>query len=274
VFGALYPSGFGWLLPAEIMPQLNALAQLGVILFVFVAGLEVDLSALRRHRTVAVVVSHVSVALPFLLGIVLALITFRDFAGTGTAFPPFALFLGCSMSVTALPVLRILAERKLLRSTVGTVALTCALVDDVTAWFLLAIVVAVTTATSPSGVLATVVLTAGFVATLVLVVRPAARRACESPLLGRTEVLFPGVLAVLLLAALASDRIGVHSVFGAFAFGLACPGGHPAFKQLRARIDGLATGLLLPIFFANSGLRSEIGLLGMDAGRWRGALPS
>jgi Kef-type K+ transport system membrane component KefB len=269
VLGAVWPAATARLFPAGIMPQLDALAQLGVILFVFVAGLEVNTRALRGRGDVAVVVSHVSIAVPFLLGVVLALLAYGTFAPGGVEFIPFALFLGASMSVTALPVLaRILMEKGMYRSDVGTVAITCALVSDVTAWCLLATAVALTRSATLAGVLVTIALTAGFAVLMVLGLRPALRLAGRERLAGRPDLLLPLVLLGLLAAALATDRIGVHAIFGAFVFGLACPRDLAVFRAVREKVGDLTTALLLPLFFTYSGLRTDIGLLGLNLGRW------
>jgi K+:H+ antiporter len=269
VLGALWPAASHWLFPPTIMPQLNALAQLGVILFVFVAGLELNSSLLRGRGDVAVVVSHVSIAVPFLLGVVLALAAYRTFAPGGVGFMSFALFMGASMSVTALPVLaRILMDRGMYRSDVGTVALTCALVDDVTAWCLLAAAVALTRSTTAGGVVLTIGLTAGFALLMTFAVRPGLRRMSTGPFARRMETFLPTVLLALLLAALATDRIGVHSIFGAFVFGLICPNDLPVFRAVREKVGGLTTALLLPLFFTYSGLRTDLGLLGLSTTLW------
>jgi len=268
VFGALWPGGSHWLLPAEIMPQLATLAQLGAILFVFLAGLELDLGRLRGRGSIAVVVSHVSIAVPFLLGVVLALVGYSRFAGDRVEFVPFALFMGVSMSVTALPVMaRILMDNGLIRSSVGTMALTCALVDDVTAWCLLAVVVALTTASSPWGVVLTIALAGCFAVVMVFAVRPFIRRVAPSEMAGSRGIVFSLVLAGLLLIALTTELIGVHAIFGAFVFGLICPRDLPIFVWIRQHVGALTTALLLPLFFASSGLRTQLGLLA-DSGLW------
>lgn len=269
VFGALWPQGFHYLLPAEIMPPLNTLAGLGVILFVFTTGLEVDTSLLRHRTSTAVVVSHVSIALPFVLGVVLALAAHDRFAPAHVGYEPFALFMGVSMSVTALPVMaRILMDKGLLRSEVGTVALTCALVDDATAWSLLAVVVAFATASSFAGVVLTVALAIGFAVLMIVVVRPLMRVVASTSLAKRTEAFLPLTLAGLLLCAFATDRIGIHPIFGALIFGMICPRDLPVFRWIRDHVGPITAALLLPLFFAYSGLRTQLGLLGSNPVFW------
>jgi Kef-type K+ transport system membrane component KefB len=270
VLGAAWPSGAAALLPSSVLPELNVLAQLGIVLFVFLTGLELNTSLLRGRGQLAVVVSHVSIVMPFLLGIGLAVLAYARFAPPGVGHLAFALFLGVSMSVTALPVLiRILKDLGMFHgSEVGVVTLTCALVDDVTAWSLLALVVALVTASSLAGVLLTVALTAVFVAALFGVVRPVLARIVDRNNLTKLRTAAPLALVGLLLCAMTTEWIGVHAIFGAFLFGLIFPRGNVIEQWLHERAGGLTTALLLPLFFAYSGLRTNIGLLGADASLW------
>lgn len=267
--GAVWPAGVAAVLPAEVMPELNVLAQLGVVLFVFLTGLELDTRLLRGRGHTAVLVSHVSIAVPFLLGVLLAITLAGRLAPPGVSHTAFALFLGVSMSVTALPVLiRILADLGLFRSEVGVLALTCALIDDVSAWCLLALVVALVTASSVFGVLGTLLLTAVFTAVLVLGVRPLlarfAGRASEHGLRTAAPVALVGVL----LCAMTTEWAGVHAMFGAFLFGLVFPRDNAMAEWLREKAGGLTVALMLPLFFAYSGLRTDIGLLAEDGTLW------
>ncbi|ONF63363.1 hypothetical protein AVR91_0234755 [Amycolatopsis keratiniphila subsp. keratiniphila] len=273
VLGALWPSGAAVLLPKAVVPQLNVVAQLGVIFFVFLAGLELNTRLLRGRGRLALVVSHVSIALPFLLGVGLAMLAYTRF-GTGGGFLPFALFFGVSMSITALPVLvRILHEIGLFRSEIGVVALTCAVVDDVTAWSLLALVIALTTASSLVGVVLTVVLTAAFVTLLGLVVRPLLRKFVAGASAARLHRVAPLSVVGVLLCAMATEWIGVHAMFGAFVFGVVFPRDNPMATWLHDKAGGLTTALMLPLFFAYSGLRTDLGLLsGGGAWLWCGAI--
>ncbi|MER7864751.1 cation:proton antiporter [Amycolatopsis japonica] len=273
VLGALWPSGAAVLIPKAAVPQLNVVAQLGVIFFVFLAGLELNTRLLRGRGRLALVVSHVSIALPFLLGVGLALFAYTRF-GTGGGFLPFALFFGVSMSITALPVLvRILHEIGLFRSEIGVVTLTCAVVDDVTAWSLLALVIALTTASSLVGVVLTVVLTAAFVALLGLVVRPLLRKFVAGASAARLHRVAPLSVVGVLVCAMATEWIGVHAMFGAFVFGVVFPRDNPMATWLHDKAGGLTTALMLPLFFAYSGLRTDLGLLsGGGAWLWCGAI--
>ncbi|MGW5717618.1 cation:proton antiporter [Amycolatopsis sp. NPDC003865] len=262
VLGAISPSAASALLPTAIMPQLNVLAQVGVVLFVFLAGLEVNTRLMRGRGHLAVVVSHVSIAVPFVLGVLLAVFAYAKFAPQGVGSLAFALFIGVSMSITALPVLvRILKDTGMFHSRIGVVALTCAVVDDVTAWSLLALVVALVTASSLFGVLLTLGLAAAFTGLLYYVVRPLMAKYFSRTSEPKLRRLAPLALVGVLLCAMATEWIGVHAMFGAFMFGLVFPRGNVIEKWLHQNVNGLTTSLMLPLFFAYSGLRTNIRLL-------------
>jgi Kef-type K+ transport system membrane component KefB len=269
VLGAAWPEGAAAILPPAILPQLNVLAQVGVVLFVFLTGLELNTKLLRGRGHLAVVVSHVSIAVPFVLGILLAAVAYAKFAPQGVGSLAFALFLGVSMSITALPVLvRILKDTGMFRTEVGVVALTCAVVDDVTAWCLLALVVALVTASSLTGVLLTIALAAAFVAALFGLVRPLMAKIVTRTNDMTLRRMAPLALVGVLLCAMATEWIGVHAMFGAFIFGLVFPRGNAVETWLHDNTGGLTTALLLPLFFAFSGLRTDLGLLAADASLW------
>ena len=265
LFGALVPGVFDWLFPSSSLGVLHLLSQIGVILFMFVVGLDFNVQHVRQRAHAAVVVSNISILLPFLLGVLAAIGLYAGHAPAGISFRAFALFMGISMSITAFPVLaRILAERRLLNTPVGSMALTCAAVDDVTAWTLLAFVVAVvSSAGSLTTVLGTLLLTAGFALAMLLLVRPALR-----PLLAATEgdtafskERLAVVMALVFASALTTEVIGVHALFGAFLAGAMLPAGPDVRAGLHDRLEGFSAVLLLPLFFAFTGLRTEIGLI-------------
>jgi Kef-type K+ transport system membrane component KefB len=240
-----------------------------VVMFLFLTGLEVETTLLRGRGRTALMVSHVSIALPFLLGVLAAIAAYGRLAPPGISYSAFALFLGVSMSVTALPVLvRILVDLGLLRQEVGVIALTCALIDDVTAWCLLALVVALVTASSAFGALATVALTCVFVAVLMLVVRPALVRFTDRASDRTQRGAAPLALVGVLLCAMTTQWIGVHAMFGAFLFGLVFPKDNALATWLLEKVRGMTTTLLLPLFFAYSGLQTDVGLIGGDGGLW------
>ena len=235
----------------------------------FSVGLDVDVAHLRQRAPTAIAVSHFSIVVPFILGVAAALVLFEHYAPPGVPFHSFALFMGIALSITAFPVLaRVLEERGLTRTPLGTTALACAAVDDVTAWSLLAVVVTLATAGGVGGPLALMVgALAAFIVVMVWVVRPWLGRVFEgvdgSLSRGRTAQ----VLIVLLAAALATEVIGIHALFGAFFAGAMMPPSPELRQQLRERLESLSSVFLLPIFFAFTGLRTQVGLLN-DAASW------
>lgn len=265
LFGWLSPDAFQFVFAAESHDTLRLLSQIGVCLFMFAVGMELDLSQVRRRAHTAVVVSHASIALPFLFGAVLAPFLFRPLAQAGATFTAFSLFMGISMSVTAFPVLaRILQERNLTRTELGTTALTCAAVGDVAAWTLLAFVVAIVRASSIAAIALNIALVIAFAALILLGVRPALLRWFRGAWSEGAELgkgILAAVLCLVIGASLATEIIGVHALFGAFLAGVAIPDLRDLRHKLALRIENFSSVLLLPLFFAFAGLRTQIGLL-------------
>jgi Kef-type K+ transport system membrane component KefB len=267
--GQISPSAYEYILPASTAPFLGVIAQLGVILYMFLVGLEMDLKVLRRSGHATLAISHASIMVPFLLGAALALFLYEKMSHSGIQFTSFALFLGVSMSVTAFPVLaRILTDRKVNKTRLGTIALTCAAVDDVTAWCLLAFVVSISQAQIGGAVL-TLLLTVGYVALMLLLVRPLIARAV--PWLEAFDRLTEGGMALifvaLLVSALTTEFIGIHAIFGAFLLGAVTPHNSRVAKELTDRLEDLVRILFLPAFFAFTGMRTQFGLL-QSAEEW------
>jgi Kef-type K+ transport system membrane component KefB len=266
LLGHVAPAVSEFLLPPSVAPSLSVVAQLGVILYMFLVGLELDAASLRRQGHIALAISHASIIVPFSLGAMLALGLYPRMATSDVTFTAFALFFGVSMSITAFPVLaRILTDLGLTKTELGVMALACAAVDDASAWCLLALVVGVVRA-DVSSALGVALWTLGFLAFMLVVVRPLARR-----LVPRCcpDGLTPGVTAVLLALALVSavitEVIGVHAIFGAFVLGAVIPHDSKIAGQLVEKIEGLVAPLLLPAFFAFTGMRTHIGLVnGLD----------
>lgn len=263
LLGRIAPEASAFLLPPSVAPFLGVLSQVGVILYMFLVGLELDTGLLRHRAHASVAVSHASIIAPFLLGSALALWLHPLFAPPGVGFTVFALFLGVSLSVTAFPVLaRILTDRDLQRTRIGAIALACAAVDDVTAWCLLAFVVGIVQS-EPGRILMTVALTAGFIVLMIVGVRRAALK-----LVARRDAdrrLKQGVLAIvfvaLLISALATESIGIHALFGAFLLGAIVPHDSALARDIRSKLGDLVVVLFLPAFFAFTGLRTQIGLV-------------
>ena len=271
VLGALWPASQQHLFSPQVLPFIDVLAQVGLIFFMFLIGVELDVRLIRGRGQAAALVSHVSIVVPFVSGIAVAYGIFTCLGSPTGRFTPFALFLGASMSITAFPVLaRILTERGLHRTRLGTVTITCAAVDDVTAWCLLAVVVAIASASGVGSALTTIALAAAFITFMIVVVRPIVggleRYFDDHERLSGTMLAL--LLVGLLLSALATDRIGIHAIFGAFLFGAIMPHHSTFISELTNKLEDFAVVFLLPLFFAFSGLRTEIGQLGADPGLW------
>lgn len=269
LLGRFFPSASEYLLPKAIAPSLQIIAQLGVILFMFLVGLELDTSLLRKRTRATISISHASIVLPMLLGAISAFFLHEELAPAGVPFNVFALFLGVSMSVTAFPVLaRILTDRGISKTELGTLAISCAAVDDVTAWCLLAAVVGL--ARHDFGfALLTFGLSSVYVGVMLLMVRPLlARLVRRQELLGRvTPDAVAMVFVGLLASALATEYAGIHALFGAFLLGAVIPHQSLLAKELTQKLEDPVVILLLPAFFAYTGMRTQIGLLD-DARSW------
>jgi len=267
LLGHLFPAVQQALFPSSSLSVLQMLSQIGVVLFMFFVGMELDLSMLRQRARSAVLVSHVSMLLPFFLGTALSLFLFVEYAGAQTAFTPFALFMGAAMSVTAFPVLsRIITERQLSGTELGNTAIACAAVDDVSAWCLLAVVVAIAKSSGLTDAVLTIAYSVAFVAFMLLVVRPNLLVLLQRNFSDERAVV---VLALLLVfvSSLLTEMIGIHALFGAFLAGAIMPSQAQVSRLLHERIETFASAFLLPLFFAFTGLRTQIGLLD-DASSW------
>jgi Kef-type K+ transport system membrane component KefB len=267
--GYIAPVLHAQVLPASVVPFLNVHAQLGVILYLFLVGLELDLNVIKKSGHATLAISHASIIVPFLLGSGLALALYPRLSTSDVPFTVFALFLGVSLSVTAFPVLaRILTDRKISKSRMGAVALTCAAIDDVTAWCLLALVVSISQARATDAI-RTVALTIGFVFVVLQGVAPLVRRLMprleRAPDLTRTELSV--VFIAMLASAMTTEAIGVHGFFGAFLFGAIIPHDSRIAAELNRRLEDFVAILFLPAFFAFTGMRTQIGLLN-EAGSW------
>ncbi len=263
-FGWLFPQAYATLFPPESLQGLQLLSQIGLIFFMFLVGLEFNPKLLRGHGEAAVAVSHSSILTPFLLGTVLAIYLYPKLSDDSVRFGPFALFMGAAMSVTAFPVLaRILNERKLTQTKVGAMALTCAAVDDVTAWMMLAFVISVVKATGLGHLLKIMSLTLVYVGVMIWLIRPLLRRFEKrySTREGLSQNAVSIIFLLLLLSALASEQIGIHALFGAFFLGSIMPNETGFVRHLSEKIEDIAVLFLLPLFFAYTGLRTQVGLL-------------
>jgi len=274
LLGWVWPEGYTYLLPQSVAPHLGMIAQLGVVLYMFCVGLELDDSHLKNRGFATLAISIASIVVPFLLGMAVAPALHAQFAPTGVRLPVFAIFLGAAMSVTAFPVLaRILSDRGMTQTGLGALSLTCAAVNDVAAWCLLAFAIGV----AQSEVIASVRVVSLAVAYIVFVfvlVRPAWNWLMRQPIMSQPS---PTRLAIVLTSVLASalitELIGVHAIFGAFLFGAIIPHDSRIAKELAAKIEDVVVVLLLPAFFAFTGMRTQIGLVsGVDNWFWCGLI--
>ena len=265
LLGAALPGVSAAIVPAQSLGPLNALSQIGLLLFMFLVGLELDTQLLSKRVHVAVLISHASIIAPFVLGLALAFHLFPTLAPAGVPFLHFALFMATAMSITAFPVLaRILTERRLLQTPIGNIALACAAVDDVTAWCILAAVVLLvraSAASTPAWLTIFGALTYVFI--MIFGVRRFARRFERS--FEKHGTITQEALALMMLLALlsafATELLGIHALFGAFLAGAILPRNREFVEAMTAKMRDVTVVLLLPLFFAFTGLRTSVGLL-------------
>ncbi len=257
LLGLVLPATAAYLFPGPVVDGLRILSQFGLVLFLFLVGLHLDLPSLRGSGRTVIAVSQASIIVPFGLAIGLAALVYPEF---GAEVNPvgFSVFLGSALSVTALPVLaRILADVGLDRDRIGVISLACAAINDIAAWCLIAIVVAVIGATAPFGAVTTVALATAFVVVMLLVVRPLLARLPDLPIWA--------VLVAAAVSAWTAEQIGVHAIIGAFIAGLVMPRRARWQQETHDRLDVVVRNLLLPIFFFVAGLSARVDQLTTSA---------
>jgi Kef-type K+ transport system membrane component KefB len=264
LFGYLFPEAFQFLFPASSLANLELLSQVGVLLFMFIVGMELDMELLKRRAKEAVVISHASIVFPYLLGVILAYFLYSNFAPSNIRFSTYALFMGIAMSITAFPVLaRILKERKMTQTPVGRMAIICAAINDVTAWCILPVIIAVARAGGFAGAITTIISAIIFVCCMLFMVRPLLKKLSERSFnngdLQSSFIIV--VFLVLLISSFISKLIGIHALFGAFLAGVIMPVNFSLRKLFTERVEDVSVMLFLPLFFAFTGLRTQIGLL-------------
>jgi Kef-type K+ transport system membrane component KefB len=265
LLGHLLPGVSSFLFAAPSLGNLHFLSQVGLMLFMFIIGMELDMHALRRQARNVIVISQAGIVIPYLLGMWVAYFLYDGFAPPGVSFLSFALFMGIAMSITAFPVLaRILQERRLSKTRLGVMAITCAAAGDVTAWCMLAVVIAVVKQGSLMGSLLTILLACVYVVLMMAAVRPflsrMASRFVKNGHIGKPLIMI--ALIVLLVSAGITELLGIHVLFGSFLAGAVMPAGNDLRKLVADKIETIVLVLLLPLFFVFTGLRTEIGLLG------------
>ncbi len=271
VMGLLFPNFFHFIFPAESLGTLQFLSMIGLSFFMFIIGMDLDIDQIKKNASDAALVSYASIILPFLLGVWLAYTLYQNYAPVGTGFIPFAMFTGISVSITAFPVLaRILQERKMTKTPMGSLAILCAATNDVIAWCILAAVIAIAKAGDISSAFFTIALAALFIFIMIYVVRPliqkfaAERLKKESPDRALVALAFFSLLG----SAYVAEIIGIHALFGSFLAGVIMPHNNVFRKQISEKIEDVSVMVLLPIFFAFTGLRTQMGLLN-DGSAWR-----
>ncbi|MEQ1552763.1 MAG: cation:proton antiporter [Ferruginibacter sp.] len=264
VVGMLFPQVSWFLFSPNSLGGLQFLSQIGLILFMFIIGMELDLKAISKQAFNAVVISHASIIIPYTLGMALAYFIYKDYAPVGISFLSFALFMGIAMSITAFPVLaRILQEKGLTKSPLGAIALTCAAADDLTAWCILAAVIALVKSGSSTSVFYTIGFTIVYLVFMLKIVRPFLEKLAlvyKHNSKKQTSII-AFLFVVLILSSYLTSIIGIHALFGAFVAGVIMPASF-SFRQIVIdKIEDVSIILLLPLFFVITGLRTQIGLL-------------
>ncbi len=268
VLGYFFPDVFQALFPPESLTNLELLSQVGLVLFMFVIGMELDFSVLKNKINETLVISHAGILVPFFLGIVASYWIYEEYAAAQTAFLPFALFIGISMSITAFPVLaRIIQERNMTKTSLGTLTIASAANDDVTAWCLLAVVIAIAKAGTFASALYAIGLTALYIIIMFMVVRPFLKKVGEvyanQEVINKTFVAL--ILLILIISSTLTEIIGIHALFGAFMAGVVMPPSIGFRKVMMEKVEDIALVFFLPLFFAFTGLRTEIGLINSPA---------
>ena len=264
LLGMYFPEFSAALFPVESLGNLKFLSQIGLILFMFVIGMELDMKVLKNKANEAIVISHASIVIPFALGIGLAYFVYDQFAPEGVKFLSFSLFMGIALSITAFPVLaRIVQERGIHKTKLGAIVITCAAADDITAWCILAVVIAIVKAGTFVSSLYIISLAILYVMVMIFIVKPFLKRIGD--LYGSKESIGKPVVAifflVLIMSSYATEVIGIHALFGAFMAGAIMPD-VPKFRSIFIeKVEDVALILLLPLFFVFTGLKTEIGLL-------------
>lgn len=263
LLGFYFPEVSQFLFPVASLVNINLLSQVGLILFMFIVGMELNLNVLKNRAHSAVIISHASIVFPFTLGALLAYFIYEDFTHAHSGFVSFALFMGIAMSITAFPVLaRIVHEKGINKSPVGPMVITCAAIDDITAWCLLAAVIAIAKAGTFTSSLYVILMAVVYVLIMFKVVRPILKNIADNHHSKEmSKTIMGGFILILFLSAYTTEAIGIHALFGAFLTGVIMPSNIRLRNLLTERIEYVTLIILLPLFFVFTGLRTEIGLL-------------
>ncbi len=262
LLGRLFPDVAATVFPQEVGPYISVISELGIIIYMFLVGLEFNPQSIKNRVKSTVGIAHASMVVPFVGGAALGLMLYPQYSDKGTSFTIFALFMGVALSITAFPVLaRILTDRQMQTTPLGVVALSAAAIGDLTAWCMLACVVGIAKG-DPGDAVFTLVLSCLFVAGMLLLVKPILERVLvrygDQPL---SPVVMAIILVAILASALITEQIGIHALFGAFLMGVIIPHDSQLSHTFRSKTEDFVSVLLLPAFFASVGMRTQIGLV-------------
>ena len=264
ILGYWFPEVSGFLFPPESLGNISLLSQFGLILFMFVIGLELDIDVVRKKLKETILISHTSTIFPFFLGMLMAYFIYDEYAYESTQFLPFALFIGIAMSITAFPVLaRIIQEKGLSKTHLGNLSLASAANGDITAWCMLAVVIAIAQAGSMLSAFYNISFSILYLLVMFLVIRPFLRMIGQ--LFHNEEVIDKRLVAfmflLLIISSFLTETLGLHALFGAFMAGVVMPTDIKFRKIMTEKVEAVALALFLPLFFVSTGLKTEIGLL-------------
>ena len=269
--GMYFPEFSAALFPEQSLGNLKFLSQIGLILFMFVVGMELDIKVLKNKASEAIVISHASIIIPFSMGIGLSYFVYNQFAPEGVEFLSFSLFMGIAMSITAFPVLaRIVQERGIHKTRLGAIVITCAAADDITAWCLLAVVIAIVKAGDFVGSFYVISLALVYVLAMLFIVKPFLKRIGD--LYAEKENIGKPVMAIffllLIISSYATEVIGIHALFGGFMMGAIMPDITKFRMIFIEKVEDVSVILLLPLFFVFTGLNTQVGLIN-DVYLWK-----
>jgi len=270
LMGALLPGFSSFIFPASSLGNLQMLSQIGLILFMFVVGMELDLTVIKKKANTTLIISIASIVVPYTLGVLLSYFLYKKYAPANIPFYSFSLFIGIAMSITAFPVLaRVIKDRNISGTKLGNIAITCAAIGDIVAWCLLAFIIAIVKAGSVGASLYTLFATLLYIAAMLFIVKPLLKKLSlqktENKLMKRSTIAL--IFVVLLVSSYCCEVIGIHALFGAFMAGVIMPVEWSFRKIIIDKIEDVALVLLLPLFFVLTGLRTQIGLL-TDTSLW------
>jgi Kef-type K+ transport system membrane component KefB len=271
LLGTLLPRVSNFVFPVTSLGNLGIMSQIGMLLFMFVVGVKLDLQILKNKAHQTVIVSHASIIFPFALGIILSYYIYQETAPDNISFLSYSLFIGISMSITAFPVLaRIVQERGIANTKLGALVITCAAADDITAWCILAVVVTIVKAGSFYEAGFTIILAVIYILLMLKLIRPFLLRVSSfySSKEGSSKSIIGVFFVILVISAWCTEIIGIHALFGAFMAGVVMPQNVTLRNVLIEKVEDITLVLFLPLFFVFTGLRTQISLLS-EPGLWQ-----